>query len=84
MISSTTKSFRDRFGLLPPDVQRLAHKNFKLWLRDPSHPSLHFKKAGRFWSVRVGRRHRALATRTGDAVEWFWIGTHDRYEEFIN
>ena len=54
MISSTTKSFRSRFLGLPPEVRRLARKNFKLWLRDSRHPSLHFKKVGDFWSARIG------------------------------
>lgn len=27
---------------------------------NPRHPSLHFKKVGRFWSVRVGLHHRAI------------------------
>jgi hypothetical protein len=83
MNSSTTKSFRDRFGNLPPEVQRLARKNFKLWLRDQSHPSLRFKKIGDFWSARVGSKHRALAIWSGDKVEWFWIGSHDDYEGII-
>ena len=83
MNSSTTKSFRDRFRSLPPEIRRLARKNFKLWLKNPAHPSLHFKKVGDFWSARVGSHHRALAVRSETRVEWFWIGSHDKYEELI-
>jgi hypothetical protein len=83
MSSSTTKSFRSRFKQLPPNVRRLARKNFKLWLRDPRHPSLHFKKVGDFWSARVGENYRALAIREGELVKWFWIGSHDEYERLI-
>jgi hypothetical protein len=83
MNSSTTESFRSRLKQLPPDLQALARKNFKLWLRDPAHPSLHFKKAGEFWSARVGSRHRALARWNQDKVEWFWIGSHDEYEDLF-
>ncbi len=83
MNSSTTKSFRSRFKNLPLEIRRLARKNFKLWLRDPSHPSLHFKKVGEFWSARVGSNHRAFALWSGDNVEWFWIGPHDEYERLI-
>ena len=83
MISSTTKSFRSRFLGLPPEVQRLARKNFKLWLRDSRHPSLHFKKVGDFWSVLVGDNYRALATVEGGRAKWFWIGPHDEYERLI-
>lgn len=83
MNSSITKSFRNRFRSLPPEIQRLARKNFKLWLREPAHPSLHFKKVKEFWSVRVGRNHRALAAWNDDKVEWFWIGSHEEYERLI-
>jgi hypothetical protein len=68
MKSSTTASFRNRLRELPPDV--LAKKNFRLWLRDSHHPSLHLKKVGRFWSARVGVDHRAVARVEGDAVKW--------------
>ena len=74
MKSSTTPSFRRRFLELPPEIRRLARKNFKLWRQDPRHPSLHFKRVGDFWSARVGRDYRALALLRGEQVEWFWIG----------
>jgi hypothetical protein len=83
MISSTTKSFRSRFLGLPPEVQRLARKNFKLWLCDARHPSLHFKKVGDFWSARVGDTYRALAIIEAGQTKWFWIGSHDEYEWLI-
>ena len=83
MTSSTTKSFRSRFRALPPEVRRLARKNFKLWLRDPRHPSLHFKRVGDFWSARVGSNYRALAIMRGEDVQWFWIGSHDEYERIL-
>lgn len=66
---------------LPPDIQRLARENFKLLKQDPSHPSLHFKKVGRFWSVRVGIHYRAVAVQEGSDIVWFWIGQHDEYEQ---
>lgn len=83
MNSSTTTSFRSRYRALPSDVRRLARKAFRLWMPDPHHPSLHFKKVGKFWSARVGLSHRALAAKNGDRVEWFWIGSHDEYELII-
>jgi len=83
MISSTKKSFRKRFETLPPEIRELARKNFKLWLRDPHHRSIQFKKVARFWSARIGRNYRALATMEGERVEWFWIGPHDEYERLI-
>jgi hypothetical protein len=61
----------------------LAVKNYRLWLRDPWRPSLQFKKVGEYWSVRVGSDYRALATRRGEHVTWFWIGLHDEYLRLI-
>lgn len=83
MKSSTTPSFRRRLRELPLPIRRLARKNFKLWLRDPCHPSLHFKKVGIFWSARVGIDFRALAIIKGDEAEWFWIGPHDAYDRLL-
>ena len=45
---------------LPDRVRELADKNYELLKSDPKHPSLHFKKIGRLWSVRVGMHYRAL------------------------
>ncbi len=51
--------------------------------QDSRHPSLHFKKVGRFWSVRVGLHYRALAVERGAEVVWFWIGSHSEYENLL-
>lgn len=61
----------------------LADKNFALLKSDSTHPSLHFKKVGRYRSVRVGLRYRALAVEVGDDLIWFWIGSHADYDAMI-
>ena len=65
MNSVATRRFWALFQALPDDVQQLAVKNYRLWRRDPHHPSLHFRRvqgsADRF-SVRVGDHYRALGT----------------------
>jgi hypothetical protein len=68
---------------LPSSVRKLADANFVPLKRDPRHPSLQFKKVGRYWSVRVGLRYRALAIETEDAYLWFWIGSHADYDRLI-
>lgn len=78
-----TPAFWAAYRALPVSVRRLADKAFDLLKADPRHPSLHFKKVGRFWSARVGLRHRALAVETSDGVLWFWIGTHAEYDELV-
>ena len=35
---------------------------------NPRHPSLGFKKVGRFWSVRVGLSYRALYNEDYNAI----------------
>jgi hypothetical protein len=51
------------FDVLPKKVQKLARRNFALLKRNPKHPSLHFKRVGQYWSVRVGRDHGPWPTR---------------------
>jgi len=78
----TTRFWR-YFYTLPKSVQETAHKNYQLLKDDPKHPSLHFKKIGKLWSVRVGIDHRALAMEDEDGFIWVWIGTHEKYNQLI-
>jgi hypothetical protein len=50
---------------LPTEVQRLADSCHEFLRHDSRHPSLHLKKVGRFWSVRVGLHYRAVAVEDG-------------------
>ncbi len=79
-----TPQFWDQFDKLPDQMQRLARKNFELLKQNPRHPSLHFKRTGRFWSARVGLSHRALAIEDGSDFIWVWIGDHDSYNRIID
>jgi hypothetical protein len=79
----THPSFWKDYGALPKDVRTLADKNFALLKRNPQHPSLHFKKVGRYWSARVGIHYRALAVEASDGLVWFAIGPHGKYERAI-
>ena len=73
-------SFWAAYDRLPLSARQLADRSFELLKEDPRHPSLHFKRVGRFWSVRVGLRYRALAVEDGDDLVWFWIGPHAEYD----
>jgi hypothetical protein len=68
---------------LPAGVRELADQSFELLKSNPRHPSLHFKKIGKYRSVRVGLHHRALAVEVHDGVLWFWIGTHSDYDKLL-
>lgn len=78
-----TLRFWNNFANLPPHIQKIAKENFKLLKEDPRHPSLHFKKIGKFWSVRIGLFYRALAIEKDADHVWVWIGTHDDYDKMI-
>ena len=83
MTHQATSRFWSYYEQLPKEVRSRADKQFALLKADPSHPSLHFKKVGRFWSARVNDGYRALAIPDGDALVGFWMGDHREYERLI-
>lgn len=76
-------AFWSAYRHLPENVRALADKNFALLKSDPRHPSLHFKQIGRYYSVRVGLRYRALAVEVENGLLWFWIGSHADYDALL-
>jgi len=75
--------FWDAYNLLPQDIRALADRCYKLLESDPRHPSLHLKRVGRLWSVRVGSSHRAIGVEAKDGIIWIWIGAHAEYDRII-
>ena len=71
------------YRALPEAVRALADSSYALLKSNPSHRSLHFKKIGILWSVRVGLHYRALAIESGDDLVWFWIGSHADYDRLV-
>jgi hypothetical protein len=80
---SASPRFWATYEALPSSIRKLADANFVLLKSDPHHPSLQFKKVGRYWSVRVGLRYGALAVETEDSYVWFWIGSHADYDRLV-
>lgn len=78
-----SQKFWAHYRDLPLEIRELADKNFELLKENPGHPALHFKKVGRFWSARVGRKYRVLAIEVPDGILWFWIGPHAEYDKQI-
>lgn len=78
-----TKQFWEMYHALPLEIRALADKNYLLLKSDPFHPSLHFKKIGSLWSVRIGRNYRALAREKEQGLFWFWIGSHADYDKLL-
>jgi mRNA-degrading endonuclease RelE of RelBE toxin-antitoxin system len=79
----SSPAFWQHYRKLPENIRELADKNFKLLKQDSNHPSLHLKKVSQFWSVRVGRKYRALAVQVEEGLIWFWIGTHTEYDKLV-
>jgi hypothetical protein len=71
------------YEALPEEIRALADRNFLLLKTDPKHPSLHFKRLGTLWSVRVGAHYRALGNDIDGGVLWVWIGTHSEYDKLV-
>jgi hypothetical protein len=80
----TVPSFWENYEKLPADIKDQADKNYLLLKENPTHPSLHFKKIGNYYSVRVSLRYRALGIEHTDGIVWFWIGTHAEYDRLIS
>lgn len=76
--------FWEAYQELPPEIRRQAEEAFELLKKNPRHPSLHLKKVGRYWSVRVSRTHRAVGVASPEGILWFWIGTHDDYTRLVS
>jgi hypothetical protein len=80
LIHFAAPSFWRAYHELPEQVRALADKQFQLLKANPQHPSLHFKRVGRYYSARVGTHYRALAVDAPDGILWFWIGSHAEYD----
>ena len=84
MAHRASHAFWKLYGQLPAKVRALADKKFELLKQNPRHPSLMFKKVGRFWSVRIGDHYRAVATEEGGDFRWHWIGSHEEYNNLTS
>ena len=76
-------AFWAQYADLPQGVRELADKNYELLKANPRHPSVHFKRIGKLWSVRVGDHYRALGHDVPEGIHWFWIGTHADYDKIV-
>ena len=75
--------FWESFHQLPIEIQINAKKCFKLLKENPYHPSLHFKNVDGYYSVRIGKRYRAIGIESDNTIIWFWIGSHSNYDNII-
>lgn len=78
-----TPEYWFHYRQLTLELRELADAKYQLLKLNPRHPSLRLKKIGVFWSVRIGLGHRALAKERKEGLAWFWIGSHDMYEQIL-
>jgi hypothetical protein len=79
------------FTSVPLNIQKLAEAAFHQFRQDPSHPSLRHHsledndkgrhKKGSV-SVAITMKYRAIYFVDGETNVWYWIGTHNDYENF--
>lgn len=87
-----TAQFKTQFEKLPKRIQAIAAEQFKFFLEDDQHPSLSNhqltdSRQGRHWpnsrAVSITMRYRALYVNENGINLWYWIGTHEEYNNYI-
>jgi hypothetical protein len=85
--SRATPRFWAAYREVPPDIREAARRAYRLFVENPRHSSLQFKKVhdrDPIYSVRVTLGYRALGLLDDDEIAWFWIGTHAGYDRILN
>jgi len=86
VISRVRPSFWRAYELLDPRIRDSAKRSYQLFVKNPAHPSLRFKKLGGYdhvWSLRINEQYRAVGERSGDTVIWVWIGSHNDFDKLF-
>lgn len=87
MISKVTPRFKKCFKKLPREIQKDAVSAYKEWKRNPYSPQLKFERKKHqkpIYSVSIGLNWRALGLLNGNVITWFWIGSHEDYNNMLN
>lgn len=86
MKSVTTERFRRLYAAAGAQRQAQIKRSYMLWIDNPSHPSIRFKKVHDtepIYSARVDLDWRALGVLEAGSVVWFWVGPHDEYDALL-
>ena len=87
MKSQLNEKFLKNYRKLPDKIRQQARKAYRLFLADPYHPSLHFKRVRSslpIYSARVSKDYRVLGILSDDTIVWFWIGSHSDYDQLLS
>ena len=78
-----TPAFDDCLKRLPIEVQKAAKQNYDKLLANPQSVGLKTmpQTPGRYqvYSAQVGRAYRSLAIKVDNYYIWYWIGSHENY-----
>lgn len=86
MKSAATEDFWHLYYRMPEGVRQQSRQAYRLFISNPDHPSLRFKKLngpGDYWSVRFGGGYRSVCRREGENVTWFWVGTRQDFAKMF-
>ena len=86
MTSHITQKFREAFNRLPKTIKKQAKETFRLFNQNPYHPSFHFKRIHStrpIFSLRITKDCRAVGIQQNNQVIWFWIGSHNDYDNLL-
>ena len=86
MKNKREKRFKKLFAKLPSHIQKQARDDFKIFKTNPYYKSFEFKvvdEQDAIYSVRIGLHYRALGQKSGDTMLWFWIGSHEDYNNLV-
>lgn len=86
-----TREFKAREARLPESIRALADAAFRTFLANPRHPALRLHplkdtdrgqhRPGSI-SVSINRQYGAIYVPDGSTNVWYWIGSHNDYDQF--
>mgnify|MGYP001593970179 CR=1 FL=1 len=78
------KDFWMQYEKLPKDTKRLADETFSLLKDDPNNLSLQILIVGRYWSIQIGKKYRALGIELDKSgLLWCWVGSFPDYISYL-
>ena len=78
------KKFWQLYEKLPDDIKSLADKTFIDLKKTQEHTLLNILKVGRYWSLPIGTKNRALGVEVDKGgLLWCWIGDFSDYSNFL-
>ena len=79
------KKFWQLYEKLPDDIKNLADKTFIDLKKTQEHTLLNILKVGRYWSLPIGTKNRALGVEVEEGgLLWCWIGSYSDYINFVD